>query len=157
MTEQSKEMIQQELFDNLEELSKIFQEVSQKNEADADDWWNNISQEEREKAFYSVVKRIHQGDIELGGSYRYVLYDVFGFDPGMYTQGMDCGYMALHNMIFDAKDLEAMKQVTRFEVIDEDRKYVKYLDDDEHVVFSLQDDDKTLKVFIDNFRWKEEL
>ena len=72
--------------------------------------------------------------------------------------GMDCGYMDMHNMLFDAFELEAMKGVTRFEVIDDTgRAYVKYLKDDERVKFGLQDDDRTLKVFIDSHSWKEDL
>jgi hypothetical protein len=71
---------------------------------------------------------------------------------------MDCGYMALHNAIYDGEDLQAMKGVTRFEVIDDKgRTYVKYLDKDEGIKYSLQDDDRTLKVFIDTQSWKENL
>lgn len=52
--------------------------------------------------------------------------------------------------------LEKMKQVSRFEVIDESgRVYVKYLEEDEGIAYILQDDDRTLKVFIDKLRWKE--
>ena len=51
-----------------------------------------------------------------------------------------------------------MKGVTRFEVIDnKGRSYVKYLDKDERIKYSLQDEDRTLKVFIDTHSWKEEL
>ena len=40
-------------------------------------------------------------------------------------------------------------KVTRVEVIDETgRAYVRYLEDDQKVVSSLQDDERTLKVFI---------
>ena len=40
-------------------------------------------------------------------------------------------------------------KVTRVEVIDDTgRAYVKYLDDDQEVTYSLQDDNRTLKVFI---------
>lgn len=56
--------------------------------------------------------------------------------------------------------LQRMKNVTRFEVIDETgRAYVKYLhkDQGEGIKYSLQDEDRTLKVFIDKKRWKEEL
>jgi len=90
-------------------------------------------------------------------TYRGALYDVFGFDMGMYGQGMSCGYFNLHNMIFDSFELSAMKNVTRFEVIDDKgRTYDKYLKDDEVIKYSLQDDDRTLKVFIDNLSWKGE-
>ena len=88
------------------------------------------------------------------GSYRHALYSVFGFDPGMYSDGMDCGYMALHNAICDGEDYAAMKQVERVEVIDDSgRAYVKYLNkknfaDFESIKFSLQDENKTLKIFI---------
>lgn len=69
------------------------------NNADNNTWWNNLSESERENAFYAVVKRIHKGEIEVQGSYRYVLYDVFGFGGHMYEAGMDCGYLELHNRI----------------------------------------------------------
>ena len=53
---------------------------------------------------------------------------------------------------------EKMKAVTRFEVIDENgRAYVKYLDKDEEIKYNLQDEDKTLKVFIDKTTWKKDL
>jgi hypothetical protein len=40
--------------------------------------------------------------------YRYVLYNVFGFDAGMYALGMDCGYMALHNSIMTEEQFNEM-------------------------------------------------
>ena len=145
----------------LQGLSDITQELEKhrkQHDVEMDDWWNQLTPEEREAAFYSVCKRLHQGELKERGSYRYVLYNVFGFDPGMYMQGMDCGYMAIHNAIFDGEEFEKMKAVTRFEVIDETgRAYVKYLDKDEGIKYSLQDDDKTLKVFIDKKTWKEDL
>lgn len=89
--------------ESLEELlipaSEEFQKAREEYEAENDSWWNGLSEEEREHAFYAVVKRIHQGDVVDQGSYRYVLYDVFGFDPGMYGAGMSCGYMDIHNLI----------------------------------------------------------
>jgi len=137
----------------LQELSDIGQEMEKhrkQHDVEMDDWWNQLTPEEREAAFYSVCKRLHQGELKERGSYRYVLYNVFGFDPGMYVNGMDCGYMALHNAIFDGEEFEKMKAVTRFEVIDETGlAYVKYLDKSEGIKYSLQDEDNTLKVFID--------
>lgn len=65
------------------------------------EWWNSLTEKEREDAFYAVVSRIYQSDVKDRGSYRYTLYDVFGFDPSMYIRGMDCGYMELHNIISD--------------------------------------------------------
>jgi len=70
-------------------------------EEENDIWWDSLTQKEREDAFYAVVKRIYKAELEDKGSYRYALYDVFGFDGSMYVRGMDCGYMAIHNAIFE--------------------------------------------------------
>ena len=142
----------------LSDITQEFEKARKVYEHDLDTWWNGLTEEERQDAFYAVCKRIHKGDLVDNGSYRYVLYDTFGFDPGMYMRGMDCGYMAIHNAIFDGEDLQRMKSVTRFEVIDENgRSYTKYLDKDEGIKYSLQDEDKTLKVFIDKQSWREDL
>lgn len=138
----------------LETMTEIGQEMEKAREAyekENEAWWNGLSEQEREDAFYAVCKRIWKADGEDRGSYRYALYDVFGFDPGMYGRGMDCNYMSIHNAIFDGQDLMKMRQVNRFEVIDEEgRTYVNHLEPEQTVKFSLQDDDKTLKVFIDS-------
>jgi hypothetical protein len=60
-------------------------------------------------AFSSVVKRIVKGDIKDRGTYRYVLYDVFGFDMDSYGIGMQCGYMDLHNSVVDIDELEQLR------------------------------------------------
>ena len=147
-----------ELLEGSDELREAVQEAHEEYEAENDAWWNGLTEEEREDAFYAVIKRMYQAEVINRRTYRGALYDVFGFDMGMYGQGMSCGYFNLHNMIFDSFELSAMKNVTRFEVIDDKgRTYVKYLKDDEVIKYSLQDDDRTLKVFIDNLRWKEDL
>ena len=147
-----------ELLEGLDELREIQQKAHAEHEAKNDAWWNGLTEEEREDAFYAVIKRMYKAEVVDRGTYRWALYDVFGFDPGMYGRGMDCGYMTLHNMLFDAFELEAMKGVNRFEVIDEEgRTYVNHLLEDQRVKFSLQDDDRTLKVFIDSNSWKEDL
>ena len=140
----------EEALDALSELSQEMEKARKIYEHDNDTWWNGLTEEEREDAFYAVCKRIWKADGIDNGTYRYGLYDVFGFDPGMYMRGMDCGYMAIHNAIFDGEELQRMKRVNRFEVIDDKgRAYTKYLKDDERIKYVLQDDDKTLKVFID--------
>ena len=144
--------------DALQVLSDLGQEMEKarvEDEARVDAWWDSLTEEERQDAFYSVCKRIYKGDVVDKGTYRYVLYDVFGFDPGTYMRGMDCGYMALHNAIGDGEDYQKLRSVSRLEVIDDTgRAYVKYMKNDEESVekprFQLQDDDRTLKIFIDN-------
>ena len=87
--------------EKLSELSQVMEDQKLRFESKLDDWWNSLPEHEREWAFYSVVKRIYQGEIVDKGTYRYVLYDIFGFDAGMYALGMDCGFMALHNSIMN--------------------------------------------------------
>jgi len=144
--DEDKEKALQELSD----ISQEFEKAYKQHDVEMDDWWNQLTPNEREAAFYSVCKRIHKGDIVDNGTYRYVLYDTFGFDGGMYVDGMNCGYMAIHNAIFDGEELRRMNGVNRFEVIDETgRAYTKYLAEDEAIRYNLQDDNRTLKVFID--------
>lgn len=145
-----------QLLESLNELREVQQQVHAEYEAKNDAWWNGLTEEEREDAFYAVIKRMYKAEVVNRGTYRWALYDVFGFDPGMYMRGMDCGYMALHNAIFDGRELQRMEKVTRLEVIDETgRPYVKYMKDDEKKVqkprFQLQDDNRTLKIFVDDW------
>ena len=88
-----------ELDKSLEEYRVAQQKFVEAYEASANNFWEALPYEDKLKAFYSVCKRIHRGDIVEGGSYRYVLYDVFGFDFDAYTVGMQCGYLDIHNAI----------------------------------------------------------
>ena len=92
MTEDLIKPLLAELADEQEKIEKQF-------EADMDEWWNAMSKEDQMKAFYSVVKRIVDGELVEKGSYRYILYEVFGFGPESYMIGVMAGFMALHNSI----------------------------------------------------------
>jgi hypothetical protein len=143
---------QQKRKDALDKLAELGQEIEkgrEEYENTVDSWWDNLTEKEREDAFYSVIKRMYKAEVQDRGTYRWALYDVFGFDPGMYGAGMDCGYMALHNIIYDGLDFEKMKTVDRMEVIDEDgRAYVRGIGQVKRLKFELQDDDRTLKIFV---------
>ena len=84
-----------------EELRKAFAVQKALDDTNAGFFWDSLSYEDKCNAFHAVVSRIYEGEIKVKGSYRYVLYDIFGFGPDMYTRGMDCGFMALHNSIMD--------------------------------------------------------
>jgi hypothetical protein len=140
--------------DALDKLAELGQEIEkgrEQYEQELDSWWDNLTEKEREDAFYSVIKRMYKAEVIDRGSYRWALYDVFGFDPGMYGAGMDCGYMALHNIIFEGLDFEKMRSVDRLEVIDEDgRAYVRGIGQVKRLKFELQDDSCTLKIFVND-------
>lgn len=69
-----------------------------------DVWWNSLSNQEREHAFYAVVKRIYKAELEDHGTYRYALYDIFKFTGSMYLHAINCGYKALHEAINPNKE-----------------------------------------------------
>ena len=99
----------QDLFEILDELREAQQKAHEEYEAENDKWWNGLTEEEREDAFYAVCKRIHKAALVDRGTYRHTLYDVFGFDMNMYGRGMDCRYMAIHNALYEGDKLQAMK------------------------------------------------
>lgn len=101
------------LQDILAELRKTQEAASAEYERRVDNWWDTLPYEDKERAFYSVVKRIYQGELVEQGSYRYILYDIFGFEPSMYALGMDCGFMSLHNSIMTDAERQIIEEYYR--------------------------------------------
>jgi hypothetical protein len=93
----------------LSELGQLFEEIEKDYDNEADTWWDALSEEDRQLAFYSVVKRLVKGELRDRGTYRYVLYDVFGFDASSYMMGMNCGYMELHNSIYTHEEMRELR------------------------------------------------
>jgi hypothetical protein len=89
----------------LAELAEEQEKIEKQFDAEMDEWWNAMSKEDQMKAFYSVVKRVVDGELVQKGSYRYILYEVFGFGPESYMIGIMAGFMSLHNSIED-RDVE---------------------------------------------------
>lgn len=101
--------------DKLHELRQIMEESRTQYEKENDAWWEGLTEKEREDAFYAVVKRICKAELQDRGSYRYALYDVFGFDMNMYVRGMECGYIDLHNSIIDEDQKAILREYARKE------------------------------------------
>ena len=94
--------------DKWKEFSKAMQEAQEMYEEEAQQFWDSLSYQDKLRAFYAVSKRIHKGDVEDKGSYRYVLYEIFGFEMESYGIGMDCGYMDIHNSIRTSDEIESI-------------------------------------------------
>ena len=92
-TEKRQDLLDRQCNDFAQRTKKLAQEDYE--------WWNELSEEDRLRAFRSVCRRIHQADIVERGSFRHALYEVFGFDADSYADGMDCGYMDIHNLIHE--------------------------------------------------------
>ena len=88
-----------------EELHNSFQRWEVELEEDHDKFWNGLSKDDQLKAFCSVMRRLYKAEIEQRGSYRYTLYDVFGFGSESYAQAQVSGFLAIHNAIWDGERL----------------------------------------------------
>lgn len=84
-----------------EEISNQYIAAMKAIEEDQEKFWNGLSKDDQLKAFCAVSRRIFDGELKKKGSYRYVLYQVFGFGPESYAQAQEAGYLALHNAIVD--------------------------------------------------------
>lgn len=95
----------------LAEASVAFNEAMKEIEAEEESYWNSLSKEDQLKCFCAISRRIYQGEIVDKGTYRYVLYNTFGFGPEAYASAQMAGYLAIHNAIYDSehegKTLEA--------------------------------------------------
>ena len=87
----------------LDEISKAWNEAMQEVENNSENYWNSLTKEQQLDVFCAVCRRIHRGDIVDKGTYRYVLYNVFGFGPEAYAPAQLAGYLDIHNSIFDAE------------------------------------------------------
>ena len=92
-----------EISKELEEASNSFQIVINEWEKEQEEYWNSLTKEEQLKVFCAVSRRIYTGEILEKGSYRYVLYNTFGFGPEAYAPAQVAGYLSIHNAIFDAE------------------------------------------------------
>lgn len=88
-----------------EELHNTFQRWEVELEEDHDKFWNSLSTDDQLKAFCSVMRRLYKAEIQERGSYRYTLYEVFGFGSESYVQAQISGFLAIHNAIWDGERL----------------------------------------------------
>jgi hypothetical protein len=54
------------------------------------------------------MRRLYKAELEEHGSYRYTLYDVFGFGSESYVQAQVSGFLAIHNAIWDGERLHSL-------------------------------------------------
>jgi len=89
-----------ELIEALEELTEVLNESLDTYGNESMEWWDNLSYDDKCRAFYVVTKKIMDAELE-GSSYRGVLYREFGFGSEMYSVGMNSRFFDLHNMLSD--------------------------------------------------------
>jgi len=86
--------------EDLKDIGRVFNTALEQIKQKSENYWNSLTKEQQLDAFCAISRRIYRGEIEQQGSYRYVLYQVFGFDEGAYVQAQDAGYLAIHNSIY---------------------------------------------------------
>jgi len=104
-------MDNEKLTQALIEISDIQKEIETHYKDECEDYWASLSEEEKLKVFYSVISRVVQGELKNKGSYRHVLYEVFGFGPEAYVIGMQCGFLDLHNSICTDEELTKLREM----------------------------------------------
>lgn len=93
-----------------EESRKIYEENRKIYDEEAEEFWKKLPYDKKLMAFYAICKRIHKAEILEHGSYRYTLYETFGFGPDSYVVGMDCGYLNIHNALCDALEYSKLSK-----------------------------------------------
>lgn len=84
----------------LDELSELFNNAMNEIEQQHEEYWNSLTKEQQLAVFCAVARRIHQGELVDQGSYRHVLYGVFGWGPEAYAPAQLAGYLEIHNSIY---------------------------------------------------------
>ena len=96
----------------LAETSNLFMQAMDAIKQDEENYWESLTKEQQLCCFNAVIRRIHKGDVEEMGTYRYVLYNVFGFGPEAYGRAQMAGYLDIHNMITTPE--QEHKQLAKF-------------------------------------------
>jgi len=84
-----------------EDLSTAYVSAMKQIASEQEAYWNSLSKEDQLKVFCSVIRRLYQGELVDKGTYRHVLYSVFGFGKESYAQAQEAGFLAVHNAIVD--------------------------------------------------------
>jgi hypothetical protein len=79
----------------LKALREAWNQAEKNQKAEDDAWWDSLTVDSKSQAFRQITKLMHKAEIIDKGSYRHVMYEVFGLD---YGDGLS-HYMALHNFI----------------------------------------------------------
>ena len=90
--------------DELAEMSQEYEKAMQEIKAKQEEYWNSLTKEQQLNVFCCVVRRIHKAEFRDNGSYRYVLYNTFGFDESSYALALEAGYMDIHNRLIREDD-----------------------------------------------------
>lgn len=96
------------LKEKVKKLSIDFNAILKEVENEEEAYWNSLTKEQQLCAFNSVCRRIIKGEFQDKGTYRYVLYEIFGFGMEAYARAQMAGYLDIHNSIFSSENEEKL-------------------------------------------------
>ena len=136
----------------MDQLRQSIQESEDQYKKEVESFWDNLSYDDKLKAFFYVCSKIHKGDVEDQGSYRYVLYDIFNFDMDSYALGMSAGYLNLHNYIYDGVEFSKFRKAEEVELRSGDDIHRFHIPKDEWVNISFDEETNQLLISTEE-RW----
>jgi len=99
-------MDKEKLYEILDDLREHQEKAVESYDKEANDFWDSLTAEQQMMAFYVVTKKISDHELnDSAASYRYILYDVFGFPMESYAIGMNSGFIDLHNSILTPEEM----------------------------------------------------
>lgn len=117
-----------DLLAELHDISVQFNATMKEMENEQEVFWESLTKEQQLQVFCCVARRIYDGEIKQRGSYRYVLYDVFGWGPEAYVAAQDAGYLSIHNTLFDGQETKHILKsfCKKYNIDDADRKIEEF-------------------------------
>ena len=126
----------------MELCRKAIQESEDQYKKEVESFWDNLSYDDKLKAFFYVCSKIYKSDVEDQGSYRHCLYSCFSFYEDSYMIGMDAGYMSIHNLIHDGIEYNKIKNAKSI-LLDDNAIMIA---DDHKIDFAYDDAEEILKI-----------
>ena len=114
---------------DLESIAQAFREAADAYKKESEEYWDSLSKDDQLKVFCAVTRRICKGELDDEGTYRWVLYDVFGFGPEAYVPAQMAGYLELHNSIYkDHPKIETLRHFCEvYNIEDAEERIKKFL------------------------------
>jgi len=88
------------------EASKAFKELEENMLKEGKEVWESLDYDKRLALMCYISKILHEHACE-GGTYRYLIYEKFGFDLDAYVPLQLCGLLAIHNLISGELNIES--------------------------------------------------
>ena len=87
------------LSQKIERFKRDIEVYSEEMKDASDGWWAEVSEEEREYAFLSVISRLYAGVLVENKSIHDTISDTFDFDEPITIACISCGFDEIYNRL----------------------------------------------------------